>query len=121
MRLQYYIERTNVRYAQNPVVVEGGEKETAFVRTIKSRGDKLGAWRLAASGSRDASGDTGNLSVRRPTGHGDRGLLRWVAGDILPFMGRAQRLATLHTGDAGGIFLRPRRIFLRFFRRKEQF
>ena len=66
----------------------------------------FGAWRLAALGSGDSSGYTGDLSVRRQKAHGNRGLLRWVAGETLPYVGWVRRMETLHTGGLGRVLLR---------------
>ena len=66
----------------------------------------FGAWRLAALGSGDFPGYTGDLSVRRQKAYGNRGLLRWVAGETLPYVGWVRRLETLHIGGLGRVLLR---------------
>ena len=76
----------------------------------------FGAWRLAALGSGVTSGNTGYLSVRWQNAHGDRGVLRRVAGVSLTYVGWVQRLAALHTGGAGGVLLRQGLFLLLFFR-----
>ena len=76
----------------------------------------FGAWRLAALGSGDFPGYTGNLSVRRQKAHGNRGLLRWIAGETLPYVGWVQRLATLRAGGLGRVLLRQGLFLLLFFR-----
>jgi len=95
--------------------VEGGGRGRAGVQTIKSRGDNLGAWRLAASGSGDASGNTGDLPLRWATAYGERGVLRRVTGRACPDVGGARWLATLRSGEAGGIVLNLGVFFCDFF------
>ena len=77
----------------------------------------FGAWRLAALGSGDSSRYTGDLSVRWEKAHGNRGLLRWIAGETLPYVGWVQRLATLRAGGLGRVLLRQGLFLLLFFRR----
>ena len=66
----------------------------------------FGAWRLAALGSGVTSGYTGDLSVRWEKADGDRGLLRWVTGETLPYVGWVRRLEALRAGGLGGVLLR---------------
>ena len=61
----------------------------------------FGAWRLAALGSGDSSRYTGDLSVRWEKAHGNRGLLRRVAGETLPDVGWVRWLETLRAGGLG--------------------
>ena len=96
--------------------VEWGNPPERIIALQHNEVNIFGAWRLAALGSGDFPGYTGYLSVRRQKAYGNRRLLRWIAGETLPYVGWIQRLATLHTGGLGRVLLRQGLFLLLFFR-----